>query len=192
MTDERTMPSDVVADDEDVEQATPEEQEAFDAFVLVGLGLIYGGGEVKPGILKLLDEDPTDLKKVLGDNPEFENFNPVVALAGAAVVVVLEIVRKGENIPDAVILHGGKLILEELANVADEAGSHTFSQEELNRAFYIALDLYREAATSEGLLDPTQLKEEFGQIKAADEQGAFGQGPPVDQQPAQPRGGIAP
>lgn len=183
---------DVVGDDEDMEQATPEEQEAFDAFVIDGVAMIYGGGEVRPGILKLLDDDPRDLKKALGDQEVFKDFTPGVALAATAVVIVIELVRKAGQgaIPDAVILHGGKRILEELATVADEAEIHDFSEDELNRSFFIALDLYREAAVAEGLLDPTQLKEEFEQIKAVDAQGGFGQEVPAE--PAQPTGGIAP
>jgi hypothetical protein len=163
-----------VADDAGDEQASPEEQKEYDGFVTAAMEIIYGGGKVKPEILKLLDDDPADLKAALGDSEEFAKFGPSVALAGAAVVVVLELVKKADgDVSDAVILHGGKEILEELGHVATEAGVHDFSEDELNKAFYIALDLYRETATAQGLLDPSQLKEEFGQIKDADAQGAF-------------------
>jgi hypothetical protein len=180
-------PADRVGADEGEEKASPEEQKEYEGFVLAAMEIIYGGGKVKPEILKLLDDDPADLKAELGDSEEFQQFSPSVALAGAAVVVVLELVKKADgNVTDSVVLHGGKEILEELGHIATEAGIHDFSDDELNKAFYIALDLYRETATAQGLLDPSQLKEEFGQIKAADEQGAFGGG---EQQSAAPAEG---
>lgn len=168
---------DVVSDDEGDEPATVEEQHAYDGFMNDALEIIYGSGEVKPGILKLLDDDPSDLREALGDSPVLQEFGPGVALAATAVIVVLEIVRAGaeEGIPDSVILHGGKAVLEELAEVAEKAGIRDFSEDELNKSFFIALDLYRETAEAEGLLDPSQLKEEFGAIKAADAEGLFGQ-----------------
>lgn len=180
--------SDVVGEDEDMEPVTPEEQAQFDDFVIDGVAMIYGGGEVKPGILKLLDEDPSDLKKALGDSEVFKDFTPGVALAATTVVLVLELVRGAgkDGFADAVILHGGKRLMEELATVCDEAGIHDFSEDELNRAWFIGLDLYREAATAEGLMDPAGLAAEFEQIKSADAAGAFGQ----EAAPEQPVGGI--
>jgi hypothetical protein len=73
-----------------------------------------------------------------------------------------------------VILHGGKELLEELANLADEAGIHDFSQNELNRAFLIGMDLWRESASSAGLIDVEQLKAEFAEIRTADAEGRLG------------------
>ena len=155
---------------------TPEEQEQYDRFVLDGMTLIYEGGKVRQSILDLLDEDPADLVAILGDMDELKQFSPVVALAATSVVLVLELVRRaGDGKPDdAVILHGGKELLEELANLADEAGIHDFSQNELNRAFLIGMDLWRESASSAGLIDVGQLKAEFAEIRTADAEGRLG------------------
>lgn len=155
---------------------TPEEQKAYEDFVADGLLLIYEGGQVRPSILELLDEDPTDLIEILGDVGDLEKFSPVVALAATAVVIVLELVRRaGENRPDdAIIMHGGKEILEDLANLAEEAKIHDFTPEELNRAWLMGMDLWREAAAAEGLIDTEQLKAEFAAIKEADARGEFG------------------
>lgn len=188
--------SDAVGEEEGFEQATPEEQAQFDDFIIDGMAMIYGGGEVKPGILKLLDNDPSDLKKALGDQAAFKDFTPGVALAAATVVIVLELVRSADGKPeDAVILHGGKRLMEELAQVCDEAGIHDFTEDELNRAFIIGLDLYREAAVAEGLIDEAgmaNLAAEFEEIKAADAQGAFSGGQEQQAAPEPMMGGIGP
>src|SRR5947207_781737 len=52
--------------DDQGEQATPEEQAAYEEFVKTGYDLMYKGGKVNPGILKMLDDDPTDLIQALG------------------------------------------------------------------------------------------------------------------------------
>lgn len=183
---------DTVPDEAGGEPASPEEQQAFNEFVNEGLKLIYEGGKVRPQILEYLDDDPSDLIKVLGEEEALKQFSPVVALAATAVVVVLQLVRRaGDQKPaDEIIFHGGKLLLEDLSDLADEADIHDFTPEEVHKAWYIGLDLYRETASAEGLLDKTQLADEFEQIKAADAQGMFGGGQPAQaEQPGQPEGG---
>jgi hypothetical protein len=164
--------------DEDLSaNVTPEEQQQYDRFVLDGMILIYEGGKVRQSILDLLDEDPSDLVAILGDVEELKQFSPVAALAATTVVLVLELVRRaGDRRPDdSVILHGGKEMLEELAHLAGEAGIHDYSQNELNRAFLIGMDLWRESASTAGLIDIEQLKAEFAEIKTADAQGRLGE-----------------
>lgn len=186
--------SEVVGDEEGLEQGTPEEQAQFDDFIIDGMAMIYGGGEVKPGILKMLDEDPSDLKKALGDQQLFKDFTPGVALAATTVVIVIELMREAGKggLADLVILQGGKRLMEELATVCDEADIHDFSEDELNRAFIVGIDLFRETAVAEGLIDEAgkaNLAAEFEQIKAADAQGAFSGG--QEPKPAM-MGGIGP
>lgn len=175
---------DDVAADEDG-NVTPEEQAAYEEFVLNGYELLYEGGEVRPGILELLDEKPDDLMAVLG-NVELERFSPVVALAATTTIVVLELVRRyGEDQPDgAIILHGGKDLLEELAEIAGLYGSHDYSEEEMSEAFRMGADLYREAAADIGLVDLDALKAEFAEIVAADREGRSAELlPGLDRQP---------
>lgn len=163
---------------EEEPNVTPEEQKAYEGFVADGMLLIYEGGEVRPSILELLDENPADLVAILGDVEALKEFSPVVALAATATVIVLELVRRaGDQRPeDDIIFHAGREILEDLATLAGEAKIHDFSEQEMNKAFYIALDLYREAAAQEGLIDVDQLKAEFEEIKQADAEGLFGDG----------------
>lgn len=163
-------PSRVSDSDEDGEQpnVTPEEQAQYDAFVNNGLKVIYGsdeeGGEpgARPDILNRLKESSDPLENLA---------NTTVWL-----VTMLETsAEKGGNqLDDSVVMHGGKAILEELAEVSEAANIHDFTEEEMEGAWYRGLDLYRETATQDGRVDPDALKEQFGEIQRADEQGRMG------------------
>jgi len=151
---------------------TPEEQAEYERLVTSGLELIYEGDGVRPGIIELLDEDPTDLIQIFGDDPAFEQFSPVVALAATTAVVCLELARNHrEGADGAILYHAGVAMLEELAEVSEQVTGAEITDEQMNDALMMALDLYREAATAEGLLDPAQLEEDFAEIKRADETG---------------------
>ncbi len=152
---------------------SPEEQAAYEEFVTTGLEAIYEGGKVKPGILELLDNDPADLIATLGqDIPELgERFNPTVALAATAVVVTLEIIERLPEKPDGeIIMHGGKAILEELADLANERGGD-FTQEEINQAYLHAVDIYQATGTAAGTVDKELASQEFADILNAQDEG---------------------
>lgn len=156
--------------------ATPEEQAQYDKFVTDGLSLIYEGGKVREGVLDLLDDDPSDLIAAFGQADELspENFGPAVALGAAAAVVVLEIVRNEQDPHEgAIILHGGQAILEELADIAREAGIHEFSPEEVNDALLVGMDLYRAAAERDGLYNPEDAQADAAELQQADAEGRF-------------------
>lgn len=188
------MGADTVPDDAGGEQASPEDQARYEEFVKTGFGMMYSGGKVNEDILKLLDDDPSDLVKELGDSEELRNFTPVVALGATAAIVTLQVVRETKEQDGAIILQGGKDILDDLSQVALSAGIREYSQDEVNQAMHIGADLYRHAAQEEGLIDLDQAKEEWGQITAADKEGRLGEvipqfagvqeQPPPDQQEA--------
>lgn len=178
-----------VGDEEgEVPNVSDEEQEQYEVFLKAGLLLLYAGsgdgGEAKPEVLQMLDEDPSDLIKALGDVEELTNLTPAVALAATAAIITLELV---ENSPpqfaddpegdsaNAVIMHGGKALLEELANLAKEAGIYDYSEEEISKAMLMGADLYREAAVERGLIDPESLKQQFGELVTAEKEGRLGE-----------------
>lgn len=173
-----------VSDDADEEQASPEEQAAYEEFVKEGYRLLYEGGEVKPGILKLLDDEPTDLKQALGeslpaDSPVWTEKQHIITLAATTVVVTLQVVtewkeREGELPVADVVFHGGAALLEDLAELAAKRGMHDYSEEEIGEAFRMAADIYREAASAAGLLDMEPLKAEWDELVAADKEGRVG------------------
>jgi hypothetical protein len=166
-------PADTVSDDEGTEQATPEEQAQYDTFVKLGDKLISEGGEK---ILDLIDEDPADLLKILGDIPELRDPTPSMTLAAAAVIVVMETIRRSPEKPDdLIIMHGGKELLETLAQLGADSGGHDYSQDELNQAWLHGQDLYRETASAAGLIDDDALKQQFDEIVTSDKEGRLGQ-----------------
>lgn len=181
---------DTVADDDAMpSNVSPEEQQAYEEFVLKGFDLLYANGEVKPEILKLLDDNPEDLKQALGENlpldapadpqnPEagtmWDAMQPVIVLAAAAAIITLEVVKsypEGEQPEGAVIMHGGAQFLEDLAQIAEDAGIHTYTEEEMADAFRRGADIFRDAAEAEGLVDTEEAKQEWGQIVQADQEG---------------------
>lgn len=141
---------------------SPEEQAEYDEFVNNALNLIYDE-KTKDRVIERLGA--TD--------------DPVDDLANTVAVTVMGLQdsaeRSGRKISDDVLFHGGIEILEDLANLAEKAGIHSFSEDELEAATYRALDTYREMATQAGKIDPEALKQEFGSILQADKQGALEQ-----------------
>lgn len=177
--------------DEEGEAASPEEQADYEALVTVALEAIYEGGKVRTSILELLDEDPKDLKAMFGealpldepadparpDGPTiWQAQGPVIALAATGVALMLESLRRLGRQPEGhVILHAGKAIVEELGEVAASAGRKDYSEDELGEAFRKGADLFREAAGAAGMIDMDAVREEFGEIVAADKEGRLGE-----------------
>lgn len=141
---------------------SPEEQQQYEQFVGQALNLIYDDKGMQAVTQRL---------KGTGD--------PMDDLAQTAVMVVTRVQESareaGQDIPGDVLFHGGVEIIEDLANLAEKAGIHSFSEDELEGATYRALDLYRETATQAGLIDPAPLKQEFGELMQADQQGRLGE-----------------
>lgn len=186
---------DTVPDDQG-EQASPEEQAAYEEFVKTGYGLMYAGGKVNPGVIKMLDDDPTDLIQALGNADEFKQFSPIVALAATAAIITIKTCEKTGQKDGTIILHGGKAILEDLVEVAGKAGIRDYSEQEMGQAFHMGADLFRQAAEAKGLVNMDQAKEDWSTITAADKVGKLGdvipqfKGLPTDQQPQDQAGGA--
>lgn len=168
-------------EEEDGEAATPEEQELYEEFHLAGMAMMFDQGKVRPGILKLLDDDPSDLMAVLGNVEELKEFSPIVAVAATGAMLALQIVEMGgdalggENVDrDAVIFHGGRAIIEDLLEIAIEQGAQ-IDEDGANKAMLMAADLYREAAASKGLVDEEALKAAFDEVVTADKEGRLGE-----------------
>ncbi|MBM3534876.1 MAG: hypothetical protein FJX60_17755 [Alphaproteobacteria bacterium] len=124
---------------DDQANVTPEEQAQYTAFVENALRLYYGdktGGRLQ-ATLKALSAS--------GD--------PVQDLAATAATIVqrVEDSAKDRKVPlaEGVVFHAGAEILEDLAELAEKAGIHTFSEEEVEKAGYRAIDLYRAARGDE-------------------------------------------
>jgi hypothetical protein len=139
---------------------SPEEQKQYDLFVHNGMELIYTkDGKILPEVLQRLSRG-----------------KPIQALAQTAVWLVMMVEnsakQNGLQITDDVIMHGGEELLEQLAEIAEKAHIHSFTQGELQGAWYNALDMYREANTGNGgRFNPQEAASEFQQLNAADQEG---------------------
>jgi hypothetical protein len=71
-----------------------------------------------------------------------------------------------------VIFHAGREILEQLIELSEAAGLHTWKEAEIQGAWYNALDMYREANTGEGgRIDPAAAAADFQALSDADKEG---------------------
>jgi hypothetical protein len=170
---------DEVGDEEGLApNVSPEEQKQYEEFVLSGMAIIYTKASdgktpmVRPGILKLLDDDPTDLKGILNAQ-ELDQFSPVVAIAATAVIIVIEIQKLAtdEKIPDDILMHGGAAIIEELAEVWMRRNKSQLSEDDVHKALSVAMDIYREVGADQGLVNENALKDEFNKLVVADKSG---------------------
>ena len=166
--------------DDEQPNVTPEEQAQYDQFVKNGFALIYTeDGEVRPSILALMDNDPSDVMKALPKEAAQDaavEFGPVNALAATAVTIVLKLVESADssgNKPEGdVIAHGGMAIIEDLAEIALGEKIQDFTEDEMAAAFVKATQLYFLAARERGLIDDEEaLKQDFAEIQAADAAG---------------------
>lgn len=141
------------------EAASPEEQAQYELLVGQCLKVIYPQGQVAPGVLDRL-----------------KSGKPIDALAGAAVNIVSMVVKEGaangHQFTTDVIFHGGKEIIQDLAELSSKAKIHDYTQDELDGAFYAAVDLYR--ADHSDQIDQNAAKAELQQLQQADQSGQLG------------------
>jgi hypothetical protein len=154
---------------------TPEEQAAYESFVNAALDLM-GNKKVLPGIIKSLKA--TD--------------DPIANLANTAVTVVKRvqdgIQKAGHTVGVDILYQGGAEIIGAIAQLAERANVHEYTDKEIEGAWYRALDMYRELGKQDGSVNEQVLAEEFKQMMAADQQGKLGEmlpGMPNQQQGAQ-------
>lgn len=163
-----------VADGES--NVTPEEQAEYDQFMQNALTLLYesgeDGGQVRPQVLDALKAGNSGQQQEGGPNPA------ILALAHAAVTVVAQLddsARKaGKPVSDDVLYHGGVAVIEELAEIAEAAKIHDYSEEDMTGAFAQALDMYRSKAIEDGRTSEETLKGQFAEINEAEAAGTLG------------------
>jgi hypothetical protein len=86
----------------------------------------------------------------------------VLALANTAVQIVSKLdasaKEAGQQIPDDILYHAGSEIVGMLAEVAEAANIHNYSEDEIQGAFFQAVDQYRPIAEADGRTDQNTLK----------------------------------
>lgn len=178
------QPSDDGSDEGDrAPNVSPEEQQAYDTFVENGMDLIYGqqgqNGEPDPAGHDGKGARPDILNRLK------EASDPIENLANTSVWLVTNLETSAaqakapwtqdDDMRSDIVMHGGQALMEELADVSQAAGIHDYSDKEMQGSWYKALDLYRETATQSGQLNADSLKQQFGDIQKADQQGQLGQ-----------------
>ena len=143
---------------EEQPNVSPEEQAQYDRFVDNAFSAIYDDKSL-----------PQIIESLRGDG------NPVDGLANTAVSVVVRVQdsaeKAGQEISPDVVFHAGTEILEDLAGLAEKAGVHEFTTEEIEGAAFQAMDLYREMKGRDGGAGRPQIVEDFNQIVALDQAG---------------------
>jgi hypothetical protein len=138
---------------------TPEEQQEYELFVSKGQELIYG------------DSFDSILERLRADE------DPVQALANTIVQVVRRLVVSsrdaGKDFAGDLVYQGGSELIEDLANTMDAAGIHTFTEQELEKTLYVALDLYRDIEIEEGELDQEGAQQDWGGLQQANASGSL-------------------
>lgn len=163
----QTAPAEAPTETGDEEQTnvTPEEQAAKDKFVNNAFLLIYDK-KVLPTILNRLNR---------ADSPE----RAVEALADTTAMVVMRLedsaAKKGRPLSPDILMHGGKEVLEDLADLSARIGIHDYTPEEIEAAVYRAMDEYREVRGKQGGLNQEAINQEFQSVLAADREGRLGE-----------------
>ena len=146
---------------EEAPNVSAEEQNAYNQFVANGHLMIYDG-KTFPRMLDTL-----------------KGGDPVEALAMASATLVKQLSqsarKQGRGIPGDVMLHGGKELFEELAELQKDAGFANLEGEQLEGAWYRALDLFRGMAEQDGSLDMQAVNQDMQTLVQADQQGTLDQ-----------------
>lgn len=159
--------------------ATPEQQEKKDLIVAQALDLIAKpeNKEVRQGVIGVLSSSK----------------DPVKALATAASNLVDAVeksaAQNGYECPPEILLNAGSEIMQHLADLAAKKGIHEFSEDEIKRAFLMAVDMYR--LQNQDRFDPEMAKQELAEAEGDPEIAAAAQEFAGAEQP-QPGGPMLP
>ena len=148
------------------QQAAPEEQDLYDRFVGRALQLIYSD-EMNPKILDMLD----------GGAGEGAEGDPADGLAQATAMIVARVgaaaEQAGQQLSPDVVLHAGTEIFEDLANLSKVAKIKDYTQdkEAFQRAYFGALDHYRNLLQGAGEIDQQSAQGDYEKLQQMDAEG---------------------
>lgn len=176
---------------EEDSNVSPEEQAQYTEFEENYMRLIYDGGKVRPELLKALEAAKDGGEQNMGDLQGNSTSPAVLTLAQTAVHIVGRIddaaAEAQRPIADDVLFHGAVAVIEELAEVAEAADIYDYSQDEMNGALTVAVDMYREKAIETGRTDENTLTSEWDRLIAADKEGRADEVAPGIMEAGQPR-----
>ncbi len=151
--------------------ATPEEQALYDKVVATATQALYDESVM---------QDLVKAAKASGD-PAGEVANVAAAVAMRVYSAASE---AGTQIPGDVMLHAGKEIVEVAVEIVETAGI-PMEDEQVEEAYYRALDSFRSMAQSQGLYGDDAMAEDMAALQGMEADPAF-------QQAMAKAGGAAP
>jgi hypothetical protein len=143
------------------QQAPPEMQDAYNEFVGRGTAILWSK-PVREGLRTALKKSQDAVSTVA----EFSASVSLKAIKDAA--------AEGKIIPAAVTIQGGQEIVQQAGEIAEKAG-RPLQQEELEAAYYLAIDRGRAAAQKEGLLDMDAVGADAQQLEGMKQDGRLDQ-----------------
>lgn len=159
------MPDDASLDG-DMQPASPEEQALYNQFVARAMLMIYGK-TMLPKVLDMLD----------GGAEKGQEGDPMEGLARTAALVVGRVAQAadqaGQKLTGDVLLHAGKEILEDLAELSRVAKIKDYSEDPdaLEGAMFRALDQFRMMLQGAGRLDQRAAQSDMSRLEQMDQSG---------------------
>jgi hypothetical protein len=141
-------------------EATPEEQETYNRFVSMTMNMLYDE-KAFPQMVKMLEGG--------GD--------PVEGLSTTAVLVIARVAlsaeQAGEPINGDILFNAGTEIINQLADVSDEAGLSDYANDSdmLEAAYYKALDKFRMLMESNGRIDQQAMGQDLQRLQGMSDSG---------------------
>lgn len=137
--------------------ATPEQQAAYNKFVGSALLHVFGDEKVMGKILGQIGDDPVqDVGRTA---------------ANIGFVVLKKAQAAGETIPPEVILHGGQELVAVLAELAQAGKRIEMTPEDIEKAYYVAADTFRQMMQGEGGIDPETAAGDIEALRQMEESG---------------------
>lgn len=146
--------------DNDGQIASPEEQEQYNIFVGMCAMALYDQ-KLMPDTVALLRD---------GGN----RIESIAAVASSIVIRVLEAAQAADQkIGGDVLIHAGREVVELVGELSERGSGEDIPEEELERAFYVAVDRFRTAAQRKGLYTPEDMAGDVAALQEADARGDF-------------------
>jgi len=153
----------------DDSSVSPEEQAQYEQFVDQAKILMYDE-RFLPTLLERLATNVDDETGFTGVQDD---------IAQAAVLIIQRVqeaaTQAGEQVSDDVLMQAGEDVVELLGELVEAADIAEVDEETLTGAFYRALDLWRQQGEANGTIDGEALKQQFGMIQQADQEGRLGE-----------------
>lgn len=136
--------------------ASPEQQAAYNRFVGMALLHVYDE-KVMPKIIGQIGDD------VANDVGR--------AAANVGFVVLKKAQQGGETVPPEVILHGGQEVVASIAELVAKAKGIEMDPQQVEQAYYVAADTFRQMMQGEGGVDPETAAQDMEALRQMEESG---------------------